>query len=110
MGQRFMQLINTYTVNKRRVNYTQLPPNPNLVQPGPALFFVNINGIPSTGKLVIIGNGNIGPQPTSSTSQHPASVCLDGNVTGSGSKSTSTGIAGGTEKLSYPMDSFTGFY
>jgi hypothetical protein len=98
MGQRFMQLNNTYTVKKDgsiTLHVAQLPPNPNLFQPGPALFFVNINGIPSTGKLVIIGNGKIGTQPTSSASQLPASVRLDGNVTGSGSTSTSTSTAAG---------------
>ncbi len=103
MGQRYMQLNNTYTVKKDgsiTLQVSQLPPNPNLFQPGPALFFVNINGIPSTGKLVIIGNGNIGTQPTSSASQLPASVRLDGNVTGSGSTTpSSTSTASKSNKV-----------
>jgi len=107
MGQRFMQLNNTYTVNRNgsiTLHVAQLPPNPNLFQPGPALLYVCINGIPSTGKYVIIGNGNIGAQPTAATSQLPKSVRLDGSP-GSGSnppvgKATSNkrligGIAGG---------------
>lgn len=80
MGQRFMQLNNTYTVNKNgsiTLHVAQLPPNPNLFQPGPALLFVCIDGIPSTGKMVIVGNGQIGTQPTAASSQLPASVRFD---------------------------------
>lgn len=80
MGQRYMQLNNTYTVNSDgtiMLHVAQLPPNPNLFQPGPALLFVNIKGIPSMGKYVIIGNGNIGPQPTSSASPLPPCVRYD---------------------------------
>ncbi len=83
MGQRYMQLNNTYTVKKDGsivLHVSQLPPNPNLFQPGPALLFVNINGIPSTGKYVIIGNGNIGPQPTSSASQLPPHIRFDSST------------------------------
>ncbi|KAI9453589.1 hypothetical protein HD554DRAFT_2179352 [Boletus coccyginus] len=50
-GPAFLQLNNTYTV----------PPNPNLLTPGPCLMFVLINGIPSNGTMVIVGNGQIGP-------------------------------------------------
>jgi hypothetical protein len=94
MGQRFMQLNNTYTVNKNgsiTLHVAQLPPNPNLFQPGPALLYVCIQGIPSTGKLVIVGNGLIGPQPTAGASQLPASVRFDGTVTGSSSSASASG-------------------
>ena len=93
MGQRFMQLNNTYTVNKNgsiTLHIAQLPPNPNIFQPGPALIYVCINGIPSTGKLVIIGSGNIGAQPTADPSPLPASVRLDGTPTGSDTDTTAT--------------------
>jgi len=101
MGQRFLQLNNTYTVNKNgsiTLHVAQLPPNPNLFQPGPALLYVCINGIPSTGKLVIVGNGLIGPQPTSDASQLPASVRFDGTVTG-GSSATATASASSNKTL-----------
>lgn len=84
MGQRFMQLNNTYTVYNNGtiiLHVAQLPPNPNLFQPGPALLYVVINGVPSIGTFVIIGSGNVGPQPISSASLLPASVKSTGNAT-----------------------------
>ncbi|KAI0353315.1 DUF1929-domain-containing protein [Trametes cingulata] len=94
MGQRVMQLNNTYTVNSDgsiTLHVSQLPPNPNLFQPGPAMLFVTMSGIPSNGSWVIIGSGNIEQQPTKPASVLPASVRLDG-ASGSGAgSSASTG-------------------
>lgn len=84
MGQRYMQLNNTYTVNSNGsiiLHVAQPPPNPNLFQPGPALMFVNVHGVPSVGSYVIVGNGQIGTQPTPSAALLPASIPL-ANVTG----------------------------
>ena len=89
MGQRFMQLNNTYTVQNDgsiTIHCAQAHPNPNLLQPGPALLFVNIHGIPSNGTMVIVGNGQIGSQPTSPPSTLPPSVRMD-SASGSGSSS-----------------------
>lgn len=89
MGQRFMQLNNTYTVQNDgsiTLHCAQAHPNPNLLQPGPALLFVTIHGIPSNGTMVIVGNGQIGPQTTSPPSTLPPSVRVD-SATGSGSGS-----------------------
>ena len=50
MGQRILQLNNTYTVESNRtiiLHTSQLPPNPNLFQPGPAFLFVTIGNVPS---------------------------------------------------------------
>jgi len=44
------------------IHCSQIPPNANLFQPGPAFLYVVINGIPSNGSMVIIGNGKIGKQ------------------------------------------------
>ena len=87
MGQRFMQLNNTYTVNQNgsiTLHVSQPPPNPNILQPGPALLFVCINGIPSTGKFVIVGNGIIGSQPTAAVSQLPPNSHSSGSAPGPG--------------------------
>ncbi|OSD07725.1 copper radical oxidase [Trametes coccinea BRFM310] len=92
MGQRSMKLNNTYTVNQDgtiTLHVSQLPPNPNLFQPGPALLFVTMSGIPSNGSYVIVGSGNIETQPTQAASVLPASQRLSG-VTGSGSSSSSS--------------------
>lgn len=58
MGQRSLQLDNTYAVqDDGSVLYTvnPLPTNPNLVTPGPALLFVTIGGVPSQGKFISVG-------------------------------------------------------
>lgn len=92
MGQRLLQLNNTYTVNTDgsiTLHVAQLPPNPNLFQPGPAFMFVNINEIPSNGTYLIVGNGQIGAQPTASASVLPANVRL-ASVSGSAPSTTQT--------------------
>ncbi|KAJ7904362.1 glyoxal oxidase [Mycena olivaceomarginata] len=74
MGQRYMQLRNSYTVNKDGsivLHVAQMEPNPNLFQPGPALLFVVVKGIPSNGTYIIIGSGAIEAQPTADASKLP---------------------------------------
>ncbi|TFY60839.1 hypothetical protein EVJ58_g4891 [Rhodofomes roseus] len=101
MGQRSMQLNNTYTVNSNgsiTLHVSQLPPNPNLFQPGPAMLFVTMSGVPSNATFVLIGSGDFGDQPTSAASALPAKVQLD-NVSGSapsgsGGSSSSTSSSG----------------
>lgn len=102
MGQRSLQLNNTYTVQDDgsiTLHVAQVPPNPNLITPGPILMFVTINGIPSNGTQVIVGNGKIGTQPTSAASVLPASIKSD-KAKGSGSqKTTSTSQDSGAASL-----------
>ncbi|KAF9451543.1 copper radical oxidase [Macrolepiota fuliginosa MF-IS2] len=93
MGQRYLQLNNTYTVNQDStitLHVAQAPPNPFIFQPGPAFLYVVINGIPSNGTYVIVGNGQMGTQPQSAASTLPDSVRLD-NVKGGGSSGDSSG-------------------
>lgn len=40
------------------------PPNAAVFQPGPALLFVVVDGVPSIGKQIMVGSGEIGEQPT----------------------------------------------
>lgn len=61
MGQRMLELRSAADGNKVKV--AAMPPNPALFAPGPALMFVVVNGIPSQGKFVMVGNGKIGAQP-----------------------------------------------
>ncbi|KAF8590703.1 copper radical oxidase [Ramaria rubella] len=94
MGQRLMQLNNSVTVadnGQITLHVAQPPPNPNLVQPGPVFLFVVIHGIPSNGTMAIIGNGQNGLQPTSSTSVLPASVFSSNNAAGSADPSHTSG-------------------
>jgi len=96
MGQRHMELRTSYTVNDDGsyvMHVAQPHPNPNIFQPGPALLFVNINGIPSNGSYVILGSGMVETQPTSDESTLPSSQNSSSNAQGSGSGSNSSGAA-----------------
>lgn len=91
MGQRAMQLRNSFTVKEDGtiiLHVAQPPPNPYILQPGPAFLFTVINGVPSNGSYVIIGNGQIGKQPTGPDSTLPDSVRVDG-AKGSGEAGSS---------------------
>lgn len=98
MGQRGMQLRNTFTVKQDGtivLHVAQPPPNPFIYQPGPAYLFTVVNGIPSNGSYVILGNGQIGPQPTAQDSTLPDSVRVDG-AQGAGSSSSNGGSGSDT--------------
>ena len=91
MGQRYLQLNNTYTVNNDSsitLHVAQVPPNPALLTPGPALLWVVVHGVPSNGTMVQVGNGQIGNQPTSAVIELPLSVRLS-SASGAGSGSPS---------------------
>lgn len=90
MGQRLVQLNNTYTVHSDgsiTLHVAQAPPNPNLLQPGPAFLFVTVHGIPSNGTLVIVGNGQIGTQPISAVGELPPNT-QSTTASGSGTNAT----------------------
>jgi hypothetical protein len=98
MGQRFLQLNNTYTVNSDgtiTLHVAQLPPNANLFQPGPAFLFVNIAGVPSNGTYVIVGNGQIGTQPVTAASVLPPNIRAS-NVAGTASTASGAQTTGTT--------------
>ncbi|KZW01851.1 DUF1929-domain-containing protein, partial [Exidia glandulosa HHB12029] len=76
MGQRMMQLNSTYSVGddgKVTLSVSPPPPNSNLLTPGPALFFVVVDGVPSVGTHVRVGNGVMGKQPTTAVVALPVS-------------------------------------
>ncbi|KEI36617.1 uncharacterized protein L969DRAFT_90591 [Mixia osmundae IAM 14324] len=106
MGQRFVQLNSTATLNAdgtSTIHTSQLPPNPNVLPPGPALMFVVVNGVPSIGEMVMVGNGQIGTQPTNAVAELPmgniaisasTSSASASNPTSSGSTSTTSSSTG----------------
>lgn len=77
-GQRMIELETTYTIdnnsNSTTLHVSQLPgnPGPTLFQPGPAMMFVVINGIPSVGKQIMVGSGQIETQPTAANAPLPS--------------------------------------
>lgn len=92
MGQRSLQLNNTYTVNNDGsivYHVSQMPPNANIFQPGPAFLYVTIKGIPSNGTYVIIGSGKIETQTVGTVTPLPANVRVD-SASGSGSANGSS--------------------
>jgi len=110
MGQRYLQLNNTYTVNSNGdidLHVNQLPPNANLFQPGPAWVFVVVNGIPSNGTSVLVGTGDFGAQPTAAQASLPDNVNLasasgsadTASTNGNGNNSNTTTTSGSSSHL-----------
>jgi len=92
MGQRMLQLNHTYTVYANGTivfHVSQVPPNSNLMPPGPCMLFVAINRIPSVGQFVIVGNGKTGTQTTSPVAELPANV-LSSSASGTAPSSSSS--------------------
>ena len=79
MGQRMIQLENTYAVAKDgsvTVHCSQMPPNPHVFAPGPAMMFVVVQGVPSVATPVMIGSGKIEKQPVLAVTQLPSAATL----------------------------------
>jgi len=91
MGQRYVQLASSYSGfggnNSAILHVNQLPPNPAVLAPGPALAFVVVNGVPSVGVQVMIGTGQIGDQPILPVAEIPPN-----NIDGSSSSSENAGV------------------
>ncbi|CAE6373423.1 unnamed protein product [Rhizoctonia solani] len=76
MGQRLLQLNSSFEVSDEGnivLHVAQVPPNPNLLTPGPVLMFVVVGGVPSVGKMVTVGTGDFGVQPVQDASFLPPS-------------------------------------
>lgn len=66
MGMRMVQLNTTWTLHRDgsgTIHSQQMPPNPSIMAPGPALLFVVVNGVPSIGVDIMVGSGQVGNQP-----------------------------------------------
>ena len=109
-GQRYLQLDSTYTIdmntNTATLHVSQLPgdPGPTLFQPGPAMIFLVVNGVPSVGEFVMVGSGQLGDQPTTTNPSLPSSqvVAVKGTNTGSDS-SSDPAKSGGAAAQAAPM-------
>ncbi|KAG8732014.1 hypothetical protein FRC11_001068 [Ceratobasidium sp. 423] len=74
MGQRLLQLDSTFEVSDDGnivLHVSQVPPNPNLLTPGPVLMFIVVGGVPSVGKMIRVGTGQFGTQPVQAASFLP---------------------------------------
>ncbi|CAE6434266.1 unnamed protein product [Rhizoctonia solani] len=79
MGQRYVELETSYTGNEDGsgvLHVSQLPPNPAILAPGPALIFVVVNGVPSVGVHIMAGSGQLGKQSVSAVQPLPSSSII----------------------------------
>ena len=84
MGQRMLVLESSYTGNTDGsgvLHVSQVPPNPAILVPGPALFFVVVNGVPSIATQVMVGSGKIETQKTQDVAALPESAILQSSST-----------------------------
>ncbi|ORY35349.1 glyoxal oxidase N-terminus-domain-containing protein [Naematelia encephala] len=101
-GQRMLQLESTYTLdldtNTTTLHVSQLPgsPGPTLFQPGPAMLFVVVNGVPSEGEFLMVGSGQLGTQPTTTNAALPSSIVKQTAVASTGGNSTSNSTSNAT--------------
>ncbi|KAN0060686.1 hypothetical protein ACQY0O_007344 [Thecaphora frezii] len=77
-GQRYLELNSTYTANQDgtvggTLHISNMPPNSNIFQPGPAMAFLVVNGIPSRGQHILVGTGQLGDQNVSPVAALPDS-------------------------------------
>lgn len=106
MGQRYVQLASSYTGfqenNTATLHVNQLPPNPALLAPGPALIFVVVNGVPSIGMQVMIGSGQIGEQPILAVSDLPQPQIVASESGGADLSGTTTTTDSGSDSRTAP--------
>jgi hypothetical protein len=103
MGQRMVQLESTYTADgiakTATLHVSNLPPNPAILAPGPAFLFVVVNGVPSVGVQVVIGNGQIGEQTVADAQPLPQANIVspqgDGSNNGDGGDGQDNGAVAG---------------
>ena len=80
MGQRMVVLQSSYTGytnNTATLHVNQMPPNPAIFAPGPALLFVVVKGVPSIGVHVMIGSGHIEEQKPFPVGAAPSSSIIE---------------------------------
>lgn len=104
MGQRMLYLETSYNYDANTKNATihvsQMPGNngPTTFQPGPAMMFVVVNGVPSEAEFVMIGTGNVEQQPTTTNAALPSSTATPlpagSQSAGSGSDTSGTSTKG----------------
>ncbi|WVQ72346.1 hypothetical protein IAR50_001897 [Cryptococcus sp. DSM 104548] len=118
-GQRFLELNTTYTKDETSgevtVHASQMPPNANIFPPGPAMIFLVVDGIPSTGKFVMVGSGVIETQPISDVAVLPVTSTISATSSNSTSSesasadaSANTAIASGTSSNDSSSSSTSG--
>lgn len=119
MGQRFVELQTSFTGfhsnTSAILHVSQVPPNPALLAPGPALLFIVVNGVPSVGVQVMVGSGNIEPQQTLPVNNLPAPQIELGDTSKETKKNGAQavgrlGLSEGLPKALMVLGAFAGMY
>jgi hypothetical protein len=79
-GMRMAELDHSFTTTDDggiTLHVSQMPPNPAIIQPGTAWFFVVVNGTPSVGVSVMVGSGVIEEQEMLEVESLPESSTVD---------------------------------
>lgn len=98
-NQRYLQLNSTYTIdmntNMATLHVSQMPgtTGPYIFQPGPAMIFLVINGVPSEGEFVMVGSGQLGTQPTQANADLPPTQVIAVTPTESAGSSSNSSTA-----------------
>ncbi|KAF9010670.1 copper radical oxidase [Cyathus striatus] len=102
MGQRYVELQISYTAFRGNhsaiLHVSQLPPNPAILAPGPALIFVVVNDIPSVGLPFMAGSGHLGNQNIRTVASLPSPSTVDAPTetsSGSSPSSSSSSLSNG---------------
>jgi len=99
MGMRMVQLNSTWTANSDGsavIHSAQMPPNPSIMAPGPALMYIVVNGVPSTGVDIMVGDGVLGDQTIYPVQRMPGTIAQSGATirTSGSSGNSSSGTIG----------------
>ena len=95
MGMRLVQLNSTWELNtdgSGTLHVAQMPPNPSIMAPGPALLYVVVNGIPSAGVDVQVGGTTIGKQAVQAVATMPGTQSGSGAVIINNAAGGSSGV------------------
>lgn len=108
-GQRYLELGVSFTqyqdTGDVKLHVSQMPPNANIFQPGPAMIFLVVDGIPSMGQMIMIGSGKMEKQALLQQTSLPGSTVL---VNG-GADDTGAGAASGNHSgIAQPSGSSSG--
>ena len=106
MGQRYVELETSYTGNADGsgvLSVSQLPPNPAILAPGPALIFVTVNGVPSVGQQIMVGSGKIEKQTTTPAQSLPSSSITKPESSSPDAGSSGSGNQNAASKASAPF-------
>jgi hypothetical protein len=106
MGMRMVQLNSTWELqegggsDQAVIHMAQMPPNAGVMAPGPALLYVVVDGIPSIGVDVMIGNGQTGEQEILPVEDMAGNLAQSGILasSSSGNSSSSGGKTPGTQQ------------